>query len=653
MKQKAILTPVNIGGVRLRNRIAMPPMSTRLSNADGSVTQRLIDYYEERAIGGVGLIIVEYSYIDEERSKAAVCQLGAYSDNLLPGLSELSEAIQRRGAKTFLQICHGGGQSPADLISGAPGAPSAILVKKGGHLPTELSIDEIKEIIHSFAEAALRAKKAGFDGVEIHGAHGYLLNQFLSPRCNKRSDLYGADLAGRTQMALEVVDAIRAKVGSRFVVGFRLNVEDYTPSGITVDETRIFVRMLEEHGISYIHASAGTYESHQYMISPTYLDRGHLSGLAKAVKDVVSVPVIAVGGLNDEVGSKLIDEGLADIAAMGRALIADPSLPNKMARGLDKEIRPCIRCNDGCIGRFFAGKTMRCATNPAAGREADFRTASVRSSVPKKIAIVGGGVAGMECARIAAGRGHDVQLFEKSGELGGNARVASVPSFKGDIRQLLKWYEYQMAAPGITVHLGGEASLREMEALNPDAVVMALGAEHYGGPVGWGAEENVMTASEVLLGTRLPKGNVVVIGGGLVGVETALYMAGAGNEQRVGKKSIRQITIIEVLEEILVDAVRVNKLELAELIEKHGIKCLTASKVCKISQDCLEFVDEEQNIVRMEADCVVLAVGFRSRECDWEPWANRSYEVHTIGDGHKPGKIIDAIREAALVGMEI
>ena len=277
---KKIWDSTKIGTMRIKNRIVMPPMSTRLSNTDGSVSRRLIEYYEARARGGVGMIVVEYSYVDDLASKAAICQLGIYGDDLIPGLNELVERLHYYDTKVFIQICHGGGQSPSSLTKRMPVAPSPI-PSKSGEIPSELTIQEINDIVKAFGDAAFRAKKAGFDGVEIHGAHGYLISQFLSPMYNKRNDAYGPDFISRTRFPLQVMSEVRQKVGNIFPIGFRLNVKDFIHGGIEVDETLEFIKMLEKNSVDYIHASAATYLSHQYMISPVYIERGHLEDLAK------------------------------------------------------------------------------------------------------------------------------------------------------------------------------------------------------------------------------------------------------------------------------------------------------------------------------------------------------------------------------------
>ncbi len=631
-----------IGNVVVKNRLVMPPMSTRLSNPDGSVTENLIRYYEARARGGVGLIIVEYSFIDNDASKAAVCQLGVYSDDLLPGLSDLTERLQYYGTKVFLQLCHGGGQSPSSLIKRQPLAPSAIH-SKSGEIPAELTIQGIKEIVASFGEGALRAKRAGFDGIEIHGAHGYLINQFLSPLYNKRTDAYGPDFSSRSRFPIEVVKEIRKMVGQEFPVGFRLNVRDYIPGGIEIEESLEFIKMLENNSFDYIHASAGTYLSHQYMISPIYLPRGHLEKLAKRCKAEVKIPVIAVGGIDHQIASKIVKNKSADMVALGRALIADPNLPNKFKSGKQAEIRPCIRCNEGCIGRFFEGKAMRCATNPSAGREAFLDLSP--TGAPKKVAIVGAGVAGMEAARVAKKRGHDVTVYERTNKLGGNVNIAAIPAGKTAFTDLITWYEGQLHTLKVDLNFNANLSRESLEKISPDVVLLAVGAKHLVPPIPGVENQNVINAIDVLAGKKDTGETVVIIGAGLVGIETALHL----NKNKPKAK----ITILESLESILVDVVRVNALAIEAKLEGCQIEIITSVNVIAIGDANVIYMKYGGERRSIPSETVILAAGFLPDVELEKELVGLSSEVHRIGDCYRAGKIIDAIDMAAVVASKL
>ncbi len=641
MKEK-IWEPIQVGSIKVKNRIAMAPMCTRLANPDGSVSPRLIEYYEARAAGGTGMIVVEYTYIDDSASKAAICQSGVYSDNLIPGLNELAERIQDYDVKAFLQISHGGGQSPSSLIKRKPLAPSPV-PSKSGEIPDELTIEEINTIKTAFGDAALRAKRAGFDGVELHGVHGYLINQFLSPNYNKRKDHYGRDFLSRTRFPLEVLLEVRTKVGKDFPVGYRLNVKDFIPGGVEVEETLELIKILEKNGVDYIHTSAGTYLSHHYMISPPYIERGHLVELAEKCKEQVNVPVIAVGGINHELASRILDNGSADLVTIGRALIADPELPAKLKEGRTKEIRPCIRCNEGCIGRFFQGKTIRCATNPATGREKDFILEI--SSDPKRVVVVGGGVAGMEVARIAKLRGHHVTLLEKSNGLGGNVLAAAVPTFKGDLAALLDWYKNEMNRLDIDVSLNFEATPSSVSEFRPDVVIIATGGEYFVPEIDGIKNENVIKATDVLLGTKEMGSRIVIIGAGLIGTETALYAYNNFPE--------KEITLLEVSAEPLSDVVQVNKLGLIEKLQKTNIKITTSAKIHRIVKGGIEYFDDQDKLQKIPTDTVILAAGFIPKIQLERTFEGVAPEIYLIGDCRKPGKIFDAINYAALVASRM
>lgn len=401
--------------------------------------------------------------------------------------------------------------------------------------------------------------------------------------------------------------------------------------------------MLEKNGVDYIHTSAGTYLSHHYMISPPYIERGHLEWLAKKCKERVKVPVIAVGGINHEVAARILNNGSADLVAIGRALIADPELPVKLKEGRAKEIRPCIRCNQGCIGRFFEGKTIRCATNPATGREKDF----ILKTAPnlKNVLVIGGGVAGMEAARITKQRGHHVTLLEKSNRLGGNVLVAAVPTFKVDLAALLDWYKNEMRRLDIDVRLNVEATPGSLSKFRPDALVIAAGGDYFIPEIEGIKNKNVIKASDILSGTKEIGSRIVIIGAGLIGTETALHI----NNNFPNK----EITLLEVLAEPLTDVVRVNKLGLIEKLQKTNIKIITSAKIQCIGKEEVEYLDHQDKLHKISADSVILAAGFIAKTELARMFEGVAPEIYLVGDCRKPGKIFDAINYAALVASRI
>ncbi|MEM4581837.1 MAG: FAD-dependent oxidoreductase, partial [Candidatus Korarchaeum sp.] len=636
MGQWKLLEPVKVGTKNLKNRIVMAPMCTRLASADGSVTQKMIDYYVARAKGGVGTIIVEYSYIDNRESRAAISQLGVESDHKITGLAELAEAVKLYGTTILLQICHAGRQTAPSNINGKqPVAPSAIPCKLMGVMPRELTIGEIEQIEDDFAEAARRAKQAGFDGVEIHGAHGYLVCQFLSPYTNKRTDKYGGSLENRAQFAVEIIQKIRAKVGRDFIVGCRISADEYIPGGLKIEETTKIAKILEQAGLDYIHVSGGMYESLEHNSPTTYFPRAYYLNNIEAIKKVVGIPVLGVGAFNVELAERTLREGKADLIVFGRALIADPELPKKIAEGRVEDIRPCIRGEEGCISRFFEGKTIRCEVNPAVGRESEFIiTPAVRK---KKVLVVGGGAAGLEAARVAALRGHEVTLVEREDKLGGHLVEASTPPFKDDLKQLLNWLVKQVEKAGVKVQLKTEATKDLVGKLKPDVLIIAVGSEFIIPKVPGAERPSVLTPSDVLLGKKAVGQNVVVVGGGLVGCEIALYIASV-----LGKK----VKLIEMLPAILPDVDYITRVALSGKLSEAGVEVLTGMHLEEITDRGVICVDKEWNRHQIDADTVVLAVGMSAREKMAEEFRGLAPEVYMIGDCVRPRKVYHAFEDA-------
>jgi len=638
MKWK-LLEPIKIGKIEFRNRIVMPPICTRLATSRGVVTRPMIDYYLERAKGGVGLIIVEYSYIDTKASKGEPTQLGVYGDHLIAGLAELAKGVKAYGSRVALQICHNGRQTTPAIIGRQPVAPSAIPCKVSGFMPRELTIEEIEETTEAFGEAARRAKASEFDAVEIHGAHGYLLCQFLSPYTNKRTDSYGGDFEGRTKFPVEVIKRVREKAGFDFTVGYRMSAEEYVDGGLTLRETRSFAKILEEAGVNYIHVSAGIHESMHHMVQPTYLPRGYLIHLAKEIKDVVNVPVIAVGSIDPELGDQVLKDGKADMVSMGRTLIADPEIPKKLAEDRMEDVRPCIRCNE-CSASFREGKSLRCGVNAAAGREGECIIEPVREK--KKVLIVGGGVAGLEAARIAALRGHGVILYEKEGHLGGHLVAASAPQFKEDLRKLMRWYSKQIRTR-VKVQLKTGITPEIVKEINPDILILAVGSTPLIPDVQGVNRPIVTTAIDVLLGKLKIGKELVMVGGGFVGCETALYVAGKG----------KTVTIMETLNEIAADAELTTKMALSELLIKAGIRLLRGVKLKEITDEGAVGIDKEGETSFVKADNVVLALGLKPRKEIVKAFQGLAAEIFAIGDCVEPRKIIHAVREGFDVACKI
>jgi 2,4-dienoyl-CoA reductase-like NADH-dependent reductase (Old Yellow Enzyme family)/thioredoxin reductase len=637
--------PGLIGNLKVKNRFVMAPAGTNYSNPDGSVTPRLLKHYQARAQGGVGLVIVEFSHIDDGASKSLHGHLGIYDDQLIPGLSLLARVIHEYGAKAAIQIVHAGLQR--SIKSYPIVAPSRVwkeyLGGHGGIIPTELSIEEIQKITVSFGEAALRAKKAGFDMVEIHGAHGYLINQFLSLYTNRRTDMYGGSLEDRMRFPLEVVRKVRESVGSDYPLGVRMNGNDYVDGGVTIEEAKIFAQELEKLGVDILHVSSGVHKLRSRMIEPMLLPTANKARLAEEIKHVVNIPVIASGSLvTPELAEEILQKGKADFVSMARPLLADPEFPLKALEGRAAEIRPCIRCNEGCLQRgTFVAQAVKCTVNPATGFEEwlDYS----RTLKPKHVLIVGGGPGGMEAAVTAATRGHLVTLMEKANALGGRLIEASTPDFKRDLRRLITYYSFQLRRLGVKVILGQEARAEDMQGKDFETVVVAAGSrlnppEDIG--VGGG---NVVSCVDVLKGRPIPENEVIVVGGGMVGCEVGLFLAEAG----------KKVKIVEMLQDIGPDVDSLTKEVLLEKFLEHGVECFTNRRVINATKEGVLAVDSSGKKHHIQGHAIVWATGFTANTSLLEQASQLGIEVHAVGDCSVPGKIYEAIHDGNRVGRTI
>jgi 2,4-dienoyl-CoA reductase-like NADH-dependent reductase (Old Yellow Enzyme family)/NADPH-dependent 2,4-dienoyl-CoA reductase/sulfur reductase-like enzyme len=638
MELEKLKQPFRLKNIELRNRIVMAPMLSRLCDPGGIVTPKLIDYYAERAKGGAGLIIVEYCYIDEKESKANPGQLGVHDDQLLAGLGDLAEAIQEWGAKAILQICHAGRSTSAKYMGRQPIAPSAV-PSQAGEMPREMTFAEIQATIESFAEAARRAKTAGFDGVELHGTHGYLMAQFLSPYTNRRTDQYGRD---RGFFALETLARVRSRVGGEYLVGYRMSGEEFVEGGVTLRETKAFAKRLEEGGIDYIHVSAGIPETGQYSITPMYLPRGFLLPLAEGIKSAVTVPVMAVGALHDpDLAEQALQKNQADLIVMGRALIADPELPQKIQSGQLENIRTCLRCNEGCSSRVRENKTQRCAINSEVGRERQMRLHP--ASRPKHVCVVGGGPAGMEAARVLALRKHRVTLIEKEKELGGLMRYAAVPDFKAELRSFLRYLKTQVERLGVEILLNQRATPEVVREIKPDSVVLAAGSTVRLPDIPGAGKPFVATFGELLFGEFKAGEEVVIVGGAAMGCEIAAHLAASG----------KKVTLVEMLGDLATDLEMRSRLALLQLLKERGVKILTHWKLEKIDNGYVHLLGRDWKRKEVATDSVVLALGMTPNQELVKPLREKFSDLYVIGDCVKPRKIYQAIHEGAFAGRAI
>jgi 2,4-dienoyl-CoA reductase-like NADH-dependent reductase (Old Yellow Enzyme family)/thioredoxin reductase len=635
-----LFEPCRIADIALKNRIVKAPQHTGLANPDGSITERLLRYYKEVAQGGCAMVVVEYAWVDDLYSRASPCQLGISRMDHLPGLSLLCDTIKAQGAVAGIQISHAGRQR---FILEQPKAASDVpwpeITAMGCPVPIPLTIEEIREIIKAFGQAAKRAQTAGFDLVEIHACHGYLISNFLSPYSNKRTDWYGGAFENRIRLLMEIVKEIKAQVGPDYPVVCRLSGTDYEPDGYGIDETVELAKRLEMRGVAAIHMSGGIHHTTIHEVSPMGMSLAHNVWAAEATKKAVSIPVIASGSINlPALAESILEEGKGDLIGLGRPLWADPQWPLKAREGRPEDIRPCIRCNDGCLARGdHIANTVRCTVNVALCREAEFEITPAKH--PMKVAVVGGGPAGMEAARVAALKGHNVTLYEKR-ELGGALVEAGLPEFKApDLGPLKEYLKTQVLKTGVRV-IAKEATLDDLTGGGYDAVIVATGATALGLEDIPGIDDpKVVTAADVLHGRALLGGRVAVIGGGIVGTEVGLVVAQGG----------RQVTFVEMLDEfmcnITFDERQVYELRFGDL----DVSINTGQRLVEVTGTGIKTADKMGAVTEFAVDSVVLAAGFRpNRELIAGLKAHPGIRVAEAGDCVRPRKIYDAIHDGHL-----
>jgi 2,4-dienoyl-CoA reductase-like NADH-dependent reductase (Old Yellow Enzyme family)/thioredoxin reductase len=633
-----------IGMARVRNRIVMPAMGTNFTGTDGMVSDRNLQYYGERARGGVGLIIVEAAYVDQTTHQRPNA-IGASADKFIPGLRRLAETIRAEGAVPAVQLIHNGRLAEAKVIGCTPLAPSAIRHRASGELPREMTPKDIRYIADSFAAAAARVAEAGFGAVELHGAHGYLLQQFQSPLSNHRTDGYGGLFEKRVRFPLEVVRAVRKRVGPDFPIIYRLSAMEFEEGGITTAETVEFSHLLKAEGIAALHVSVGTNETAYTMaqvIQPMYFEPGNLAKYARIIKDQVSLPVIAVGRINHpDVAEAILARGDADFVATGRALTADPHWPLKASEGRAEEINYCLACNVGCIGRLVQGRDVKCAQNPWVGT--DYEDSIPVATVRKRVLVLGGGPAGLEAARVAASRGHQVTLLEKN-HLGGQVQLACVPPCKAVLEEVVRSRVRDLQKLGVEVKCGIEASPIDISPSMTDVVIEATGAVPATLEISTEFPEKVFSAWRVLAGQEVVGRQILIIGAGMVGLETADLLASKG----------KNVVIIEVLEQVGQTITPTTRAVLMARLETEKVKIITSVSLEHWGRDGAAIRKKDGSTTRLEGiDSAVIAVGSRPNRSSLAPPNNLAIIWKRVGDCEKPRDIFEDIQEAAKVAMEI
>ena len=664
-----------IGSIEIKNRLAMSAMDLGFTT-EGSINKRFIDFYVERARGGVGLIVVGGCY-PEMTGKVWKSIIGLDKDEYIPGLKKLTDTIHKYDTKIAAQILHGGRSASSFFSKTHPVSPSSLSHINIKQRPHALTIPEIKKVIDGYVAATVRVKKGGFDAVEIHGGMGYLINQFLSRATNKRKDKYGGSLKNRIRFAKEIVVAIKEKVGKRYPVIFRLSGEDFVEDGLKIDESVEIAKELEKAGVDAFNVSPGWHESRTPIMLMS-IPRMSYIFLSEKIKDNVNVPVIGSVRINDlALAEEVIDNNQSDIVSIGRPLIADPELPKKYKRKQFEDIRRCIACNQGCFDSLLGFKSISCLYNVRAGRESELKIKKAKKK--KKVMIIGGGPGGMEAARVAALRGHDVHLFEKTDVLGGQLRYAYIPPGREEIVNVISFLENQIKKLNVNIELSKKVDTVTINKLKPDVVIAATGGVPLIPKITGIKEKNVVVAEDVFDNKVKVGKDVVIIGGGTIGCEIALHTAKMGamdpevacfllkNKVIDGDKAVeltlkgkRNITILEMKNKIGGRFGISTRWVIMKQIVDAGINSITGIKVKNMSTKsikekdkvCITYEDDKKDI-KIFADTVIIAAGYKSNQDPTRKLNGKIDELYRIGDCVEVRTALEAIHEGFEVGLRI
>lgn len=637
-----LLEPAKWGSLELPNRMYMPPMGTHTANPDGTISEAGVAYLLARAKGGVGLIITESMPVQEVYDPPTGSVVSISRDEHIPGLKAMVEQVHALGGRIAANLTPGFGRiMPAGPDGGAPYSASAVpLLMDPTTMSRELSTEQVEDILARFRAAVIRALECGFDAIDIHGHTGYLTDQFLSAVWNQRTDRFGGDAAGRATFATEMIRAVREEAGKDFPLSMRISVRHEFPGGRTTEEGQELAVILQDAGLDVLLVDAGAYEAIDLAFPGYYRGDGVYLPDAAAVKPLLRIPVAVNGNLTPELGEKALADGIADFIGYGRMIIADPDLPRKIAEGRPQSVRPCIRCNALCIGNVAMGKPVECSVNPEAGYEAT--RVLLPAPTVRKVAVVGAGPGGLEAARVAAARGHDVTVYEASDMLGGVLEPAATPDFKRELHRMIDWWDGELTDLGVKVEFNHRVEPDDPALAEADAVIVATGSVPLVPPIP-GADTSPLVI-DVLEGHRgAPVGKrVVVCGGGLSGADYALELAQAGHE----------VTVVEMGPEIAPDMIFYNRITLLTQLAMLGVKTVTGTTVTAFTDDAVE-AEGPDGAVTLPCDTAVLAFGVKPNRALPEALKAAGVEFTEVGDCVKPAKVAEAVHGGYLAAAEI
>ena len=653
MKFNAMFSPIQIGPMTVKNRFVVPPMGNNFANTDGTWSEQSAAYYGERAKGQFGLITIEASVV-HQGAKGGPRKPCLYNDDSIESLKRITDACHKEGAKVSVQLQNAGPEGNAKNAGAPIEAATAIQSSDGRDIPVEVPTEKVYELVKGYGEAAVRAMKGGVDAVEIHMAHGYLVNSFMSPRTNKRVDEFGGSFENRMRFSRLIVEEVKAKTEGKIAVLARINSTEDMFGGLDNHDMCAIAEYLEECGVDGLHVSRAVHLKDEYMWAPTGIHGGFSAELVENIKKCVSIPVITVGRYTEpQFAEIMVKKGRADLVAFGRQSLADPHMPLKAMEERLEDMTPCIACLQGCVANMYAGQPICCLTNPVLGRESEGLPMAEKK---KKVYVIGGGVAGMCVAFTAKRRGHDVTLFEATDRLGGNMRLAAYPPGKGDITNMIRSYIVKCEKAGVEIKMNTKVTAEMIKADTPDAVVLATGSETLILPFIKGIQNpDIVHGVDCLDGSRPVGHKVLVVGGGMVGAETAEFLAEQGHD----------VSVIEMRHEIGPDVIHEHRIFLMEGLEKYGVQKITDAAVSEIFSDGVSYKNaaDKSDETLYEArgfDTVVLSMGFSSRythregqEVVYDELRAIVPEVHVVGDAVRARRALDATKEAYDVALKL